>query len=302
MDSRISKKQLKAFLREDIEAVLPEVVEAMNQARPGHIIDDSEELVRVAAGEFRRRLFEKALELRSNREVFSPPPSQDEQVVRWRIKGAQTIHVTTVNGSLTIRRRVYWANQHGCCAPLDRWLGLTQKYSQGVREMVARLGLDSSYRKAAADLRCLAQIRLSGQSFREVFQREGQQVRQAQRTDAYGPTFKAQEYRPRPAEPTCLIIGADGFHVPLITDQEKRQRREKAKHRRQKLRRQGHTLKKFAPASAGRRSEVEGGQTGGLLCSRQRPSLHRRDPGEPSGSGPSDASACRSASTGLSRS
>ena len=72
MSDQISKKQLEASLREDIETVLEEVVEAMNQARPGHIIDDSEELVRVAAGEFRRRLFEKALQLRSASEAFSP--------------------------------------------------------------------------------------------------------------------------------------------------------------------------------------------------------------------------------------
>lgn len=72
MDGRISKEQLEASLRQDMEAVLEEVVEAMNQARPGHIIDDSEELVRMAAGEFRRRLFEKALKLRSDSEAFSP--------------------------------------------------------------------------------------------------------------------------------------------------------------------------------------------------------------------------------------
>lgn len=144
---------------------------------------------------------------------------------------------------MAIHRRVYWANQHGCCAPLDTWLGLTQRYSQGVREMVTRLGLDSSYRKAAEDLQRLAQIGLSYQTFREVFQREGQKVRQAQRTDAYGPTFTAQDCRRRPSDPTCLITGADGFHVPLITDQEQRKRREKAKRRRHKLRRQGHRLK-----------------------------------------------------------
>ena len=72
MDGHITPKQLKALLRDDIETVLEEVVAAMNQARPGNIIDDSEELVRVAAGEFRRRLFEKALELRGQREAFSP--------------------------------------------------------------------------------------------------------------------------------------------------------------------------------------------------------------------------------------
>jgi hypothetical protein len=80
MDGQISKKQLKALLGEDIEAVLEEVVEAMNQARPGSIIDDSEELVRVAAGQFRQRLFQKALALRSQSEAFSPSsdPGTDE--------------------------------------------------------------------------------------------------------------------------------------------------------------------------------------------------------------------------------
>jgi hypothetical protein len=72
MNDPISKEQLKASLREDTEAMLEEVANAMNQARPGHIIDDSEELVRTAVGEFRRRLFEKALKLRSDREAFSP--------------------------------------------------------------------------------------------------------------------------------------------------------------------------------------------------------------------------------------
>lgn len=144
---------------------------------------------------------------------------------------------------MLIRRRVYWANQYGCCAPLDTWLGLSETYSQGVREMVSRMGLDSSYRKATEDLCRLAQIVLSYQTFRQVFQRQGQRVRQAQRTEAYGPTFTAQDCHERPEDPTCLITGADGFHVPLITDPEQRRRRGKVKRRRQKLRRQGHKLK-----------------------------------------------------------
>ena len=52
MDGRISKQQLKELLAEDVETMLEEVAGAMNQARPGSIIDDSEELVREAAGEF----------------------------------------------------------------------------------------------------------------------------------------------------------------------------------------------------------------------------------------------------------
>lgn len=72
MSGRIRKEQLKQALSGDFERLLDEVVEAVNQAKPGHIIDDSEEPARDAAGEFRRLLFEKALELRSQGEAFSP--------------------------------------------------------------------------------------------------------------------------------------------------------------------------------------------------------------------------------------
>jgi len=72
MDSRITKEQLKEILAEDIEKLLEAAVEAVNKAQPGHIIDDSEEPVRDAAGRFRQKLFERALELRSQREAFSP--------------------------------------------------------------------------------------------------------------------------------------------------------------------------------------------------------------------------------------
>jgi hypothetical protein len=72
MSGGITKEQLKQALSGDFDRLLDSVVEAVNQAKPGHIIDDSEEPVRDAAGEFRRMLFEKALELRSQREAFSP--------------------------------------------------------------------------------------------------------------------------------------------------------------------------------------------------------------------------------------
>lgn len=72
MSNEISKEQLRRGLSGDIERLLDEVVEAMNKAKPGHIIDDSEEPVRDAAGQFRQKLFEKALELRGQGEAFSP--------------------------------------------------------------------------------------------------------------------------------------------------------------------------------------------------------------------------------------
>jgi hypothetical protein len=72
MDTRITKEQLKQALSVDIDKLLDDAVEAVNNAKPGSIIDDSEEPVRDAAGQFRRMLFQKALELRGQREAFSP--------------------------------------------------------------------------------------------------------------------------------------------------------------------------------------------------------------------------------------
>ncbi len=77
MDKRITKEQLKAALAVDMNKLLDDVVEAMNDAKPGSIIDDSEEPVRDAAGQFRRMLFEKALALRSQSEAFSPSGDPD---------------------------------------------------------------------------------------------------------------------------------------------------------------------------------------------------------------------------------
>lgn len=80
MDSRITKEQLKQALSVDVERLLDDVVEAVNSARPGSIIDDSEEAVRDAAGQFRRMLFQKALELRGQSEAFSPSGRTDNSL------------------------------------------------------------------------------------------------------------------------------------------------------------------------------------------------------------------------------
>ncbi len=109
--------------------------------------------------------------------------------------------------------------------------------------MVCRIGLDSSYRKAADDLCRLSQVSLSYQSLRKVFQSEGQKVRIARRSGELAVMFKAEQCRPSANKPTCVITGADGFQVPLITEKEQRKRRAKAIQRRSKLRRKGHKLR-----------------------------------------------------------
>jgi hypothetical protein len=75
MDGKITGQDLKAALGADLDALLEEVAKTMNQARAGRIIADSEEGLQDAAGEFRRRLFEKALELRQQQDASSFSPS-----------------------------------------------------------------------------------------------------------------------------------------------------------------------------------------------------------------------------------
>jgi hypothetical protein len=79
-DLRISADELKAALAGDMDAFFVEVAEAMNTAKRGRIIADSEEPVRDAHAEFRQRAFQKAVELlQARQESFSPSARRAEE-------------------------------------------------------------------------------------------------------------------------------------------------------------------------------------------------------------------------------
>ena len=70
---RVSAEELKQAWKADFDRLAEEVAEAMNAAKAGRIIADSEEPVRDANAEFRERMYEKALGLlQEKQEVFSP--------------------------------------------------------------------------------------------------------------------------------------------------------------------------------------------------------------------------------------
>jgi predicted DNA-binding helix-hairpin-helix protein len=70
---RVSAEELKRVMAEDIDRLAEEIAEAMNVARDGRIIADTEELVREANAVFRQRMYEKALSLlQQKQEAFSP--------------------------------------------------------------------------------------------------------------------------------------------------------------------------------------------------------------------------------------
>jgi len=70
----IEIEKLKQLLKEDFDDCIAEVTHAINTARTGAIIDDSEEPVRIATGRLRQKIFQKALQMKMDAAdaAFSP--------------------------------------------------------------------------------------------------------------------------------------------------------------------------------------------------------------------------------------
>ena len=77
-DKRITAEELKAELQADLDVLAEQIAQAINRAKAGRIIADSEEPVRDAHAEFRQKAYQRALDLLQDKalqEDFSP--SQD---------------------------------------------------------------------------------------------------------------------------------------------------------------------------------------------------------------------------------
>ena len=75
VDQGITPEQLDAILEQDYQAMKQRICDAMNAARAGRIIADTEEPVRDAHAEFRQRVYQKAISLlaeQCGREAFPP--------------------------------------------------------------------------------------------------------------------------------------------------------------------------------------------------------------------------------------
>jgi len=110
--------------------------------------------------------------------------------------------------------------------PLDDWLGLGEgRYSAGVREMCCREASSSSFRIAAEDLVRIGQIGVSHEMVRQIVETEGQRVLLEQKHKRLSPGWTAENCRAKSDDPSCVITGADGVKVPLVTEAEKSKRR-----------------------------------------------------------------------------
>jgi hypothetical protein len=74
-DKRITADELLAECQEDLKVLAERIADAINKAKAGRIIADSEELVRDAHAVFRQKSYQHALDLLQDKalqEDFSP--------------------------------------------------------------------------------------------------------------------------------------------------------------------------------------------------------------------------------------
>lgn len=72
---KISAEALKTLLHEKVDEVADRVIAAVNTAKPGRLIADSEEQVREIMGELRRAVFETAVQQKVDAAEAAFPPS-----------------------------------------------------------------------------------------------------------------------------------------------------------------------------------------------------------------------------------
>jgi hypothetical protein len=179
----------------------------------------------------RRRNFGNGCTKRRSHFAYRPrgllfPPRAVAGEKGWRHKGRQRVTYLTVNGRVEIDRVVYWRSGVGTRVPADEFLGIaSSRYSPGVRELACREAMGGSFRQGAEDLARVGQIVLSEEMMRRVVEAEGRRVLAAQKDRALEPGWTAEGCREKPEAATCVISGADGVKVPMVTEAEKQKRR-----------------------------------------------------------------------------
>lgn len=82
-DVKITAEQLTKAMDAEYQKLVKQVEDAVNQAPDGAVISGSEELVRDAMARFRQKVYEKAIQLRTQaaQAAFSPSEEQKDRTV-----------------------------------------------------------------------------------------------------------------------------------------------------------------------------------------------------------------------------
>ncbi len=165
-------------------------------------------------------------------------------------------HLTS-NGTIRIEREIYRQTGQDRDNRIDRWLGLVDgNVSVEARELCCRIVLPGgSFQKAAENLWRIGQIRISDERLRQITEGEGRSVLEASRLAILSPAWDASDCGVEDNGPTRVMVGTDGVMVPVITEAEKRKRREN-------VRRRGKVRRRRSGSKRAKRGRVKGSDQG----------------------------------------
>jgi hypothetical protein len=132
----------------------------------------------------------------------------------------------TINGRIEMTRRWWFDSETGSSAPADVLLDARgETITRGTRELVCRLNQKgASLDEVADNLARATQVKMCGETARQIVEAEGRKVLKEQQAAAIDTAWAAQDCGIS-AEKTRVYVGCDGVMVPVITDAEKRKRR-----------------------------------------------------------------------------
>jgi hypothetical protein len=115
--------------------------------------------------------------------------------------------------------------------PIDALLDAAEAtVSVGTRNLCCRINSTSkSFRRCVQQLKHAAQLTVGESLLRRIVESEGKQVLVASESGALKPQWQARDCKvqtPQGKEVSRVYLGIDGFMVPLLTEDEKRKRRE----------------------------------------------------------------------------
>lgn len=160
-----------------------------------------------------------------------------------RHKGKQSRSVLTVNGRIRLRR-IRWCSPENVVAPVDAMLDAANAtFTRGLREMLCRLNQSSSsFAKTAENLQRLTSLQISDETARRIIEEAGRAAAELVKRgrlkfdwtaeDCVVPE-KEMKSSVKPGE-TRVYLGCDGVKVPVVTDVEKRKRRERIRAQRRR--------------------------------------------------------------------
>jgi len=160
------------------------------------------------------------------------PPADTATSKPLEYKGTDLRSTLTSNGRVSIRRKRWQALAGGGVIPVDTLLDAAEAtVSLGARNLCCRLNATAkSFRRTVEQLKHAAQLFVGESLLREVVEADGKRVLAASESGALKPQWRATDCKvqtPAGKEVSRVYMGIDGFTVPVLTEEEKRKRREK---------------------------------------------------------------------------